>query len=89
MPTARQRHMITETEELTRALDAAASLWPADKDKRAELLRHIIEQGVDVVESLADKKAEKRRAAIHAVSGSMTGIWPANWREQLREEWPE
>jgi hypothetical protein len=89
MPTARQRHMITETEELTRALDAAASLWPADKGKRAELLRHIIDQGVDVVESLADKKAEKRRTAIHAVAGSMTGIWPDNWREQLREEWPE
>ena len=89
MPTARQSNMITETEELTRALDAAAALWPADKNKRAELLRHIIDQGVDVVESLADKKAEKRRAAIHVVAGSMNGIWPANWREELREEWPK
>ena len=89
MPTARQRHMITETEELSRALDAAATIWPSEKDKRAELLRHIIEEGVIAITSVADKKVRKRLAAINDVAGSMTGVWPENWRVQLRDEWPE
>ncbi len=89
MPTARQRHMITETEELSRALDAAATIWPSEKDKRAELLRHIIDEGVVAITSVADKKAQRRLSAITNVAGSMTGVWPENWREQLRDEWPE
>jgi hypothetical protein len=28
MPTARPRHMITETDDITAALDAAARRWP-------------------------------------------------------------
>lgn len=89
MPTARQRHMITETEELSRALDAAATIWPSEKNKRAELLRHIIDEGVVAITSVVDQNAQKRLAAIAHVAGSMTGVWPANWREQHRDEWPE
>ena len=89
MPTARQRHMITETEDLARALDAAAAIWPSDKNKRAELLRHIIDQGVEAVTSLADKKAHKRISAINEAAHKFSGTWPPNWREQMREEWAE
>ena len=89
MPTARPRHMITETEALSRALEKAAAIWPEDRDKRAELLRHIIDKGSDVVLSMADKKAEKRITALAAISQEFSGMWPDNWHATMVEEWPE
>ena len=88
MPTARQRHMITETEQLARALEEAATIWPEYRNKRAELLRQIIDQGSEVVHSLAEKKVQKRLNAIENISGAYTDIWPDNWREETRQEWP-
>jgi hypothetical protein len=80
--------MITETQELSRALDKAAELWPEDRNKRAELLRHIIDQGSMAVNSLAEKKAEKRLQALDQIKGAYTGLWTENWREEMLQEWP-
>ena len=49
MPTLRNRHMITETDQLANALDHAATVYPDLRDERAELLRRLIERGIQSV----------------------------------------
>lgn len=81
--------MITESDALAKAIDDAARIWPDAKDERAELLRRLIDRGIESVESEASEKLETRRQAIKNVAGSLSGIWPENWREEMRAEWPE
>ena len=80
--------MITETEELSRTLEEAATIWPEYRNKRAELLRQIIDQGSVAVHSMAEKKAQKRLQALDKIKGAYTDLWPENWREETRQEWP-
>lgn len=80
--------MITENDRLSTALDTAAELWPEFRTERAELLRRIIDAGIHALEHEAHEKAAARVKAIRTLSGSLTGVWPADWREELRDEWP-
>ncbi len=88
MPTTRPRHMITETNRLADGIDAAALIWPESAGERAELLRRIIEAGLEVTEKRAMEQRIQRIAAVNKAAGSLSGIWPENWREELRDEWP-
>lgn len=81
--------MITESDALAKAIDDAARLWPEDKDERAELLRRLIDRGIESVEAEFNEQIEARRKAVMEVAGSLSGIWPANWREEMRAGWPE
>ena len=81
--------MITESDALAKAIDDAARLWPEVKDERAELLRRLIDRGIESVEAEFNKQVEARRKAVMEVAGSLSGIWPANWREEMRAGWPE
>ena len=81
--------MITESDALAKAIDDAARLWPEVKDERAELLRRLIDSGIESVEAEYNERIEARRKAVMEVAGSLSGIWPANWREELRAGWPE
>jgi hypothetical protein len=81
--------MITESDALAKAIDDAARLWPEVKDERAELLRRLIDRGIESVEAEFNKQIEARRKAVMEVAGSLSGIWPANWREEMRAGWPE
>lgn len=87
MPTLRNRHMITESDELAKAIDEAALLWPEIKDERAELLRRIIEQGIAQVDKANAAKTARRAKAVKALAGSLD--WPADWRKRQLAEWPE
>lgn len=89
MPTLRQRHMITESDQLAKAIDYAAQIRPDLRDERADLLRYIIDLGIQSVDAELLAGIESRKKAIAEASGSMTGIWPENWRELMRAEWPE
>jgi hypothetical protein len=89
MPTARARHMITETDEIAAALDAAALRWPDLADERAELLRKLIHSGLTDLNAQEERRIALKREAIRAAAGSMTGLWPEGWLEELRSEWPE
>lgn len=88
MPTARPRHMVTETDRLAAAIDLAAESWPALAGERAQLLRKIIELGVNAVEASAAADRQQRLAAIAAIAGSAGAVWPSDWREELRGDWP-
>lgn len=81
--------MITETDPITRAIDSAAQLWPALANDRAALLRQIIASGIDAVHSLNKEHTRKRLESIDAASGAFTGVYPAGYRQNLAEEWPE
>ncbi|MDH6531902.1 hypothetical protein M2119_000139 [Aurantimicrobium minutum] len=89
MPTARQRHMITETAPIERALDEASALWPEVASERSKLLQKILSEGIEAVHLRVENKKLDRERAIREIAGSMNGVWPLGWREELLNEWPE
>ncbi|MET0604519.1 MAG: hypothetical protein ABW167_21215 [Baekduia sp.] len=89
MPTARPRHSITETEEISRALDAAAQRWPDDRERPGKLLLDLVREGHRAITTGAERAGEDRRAAIVGTSGALTGAYPDGYLEQLRGDWPE
>ena len=80
--------MITESDALAKAIDEAANLWPDIADERAEILRRLIERGIESIETEVNEKLEARRKAVLEVAGSLSGIWPENYLAELRSEWP-
>lgn len=88
MPTARARHLITETDQVAKALDDAARRWPDDRGSRARLLLHLVQEGHQALLDEAAKRREARIAAIRRTSGSLTGSYDFGYLEQLREDWP-
>ena len=89
MPTTRPRHVITETDEVVRALDAAAKRWPEDRDSRAKLVLRLLGEGYRALEEAAGQAAADRREALRRTSGLLTGIYGPGYLEQLRRDWPE
>lgn len=89
MPTTRPRHMITETDQISQGLSQVAKQWPELADQRTLLLRKVIEIGLQAIDLEASKSQQKRVAAVKKIAGSMDGVWPANWKEELAEDWPE
>lgn len=88
MPTTKPRHMITETDQISQALIQAAKLWPELAGQRTLLLRKLLEVGIQTVEQGLENDTAQRLATIEKLAGSMDGVWPANWREELAEDWP-
>lgn len=88
MPTTRPRHLITETDQVAKALDDAARRWPEDRGSRAKLLLHLVEEGHQALLDEAAERREARIAAIRRTSGSLTGSYDAGYLAQLREDWP-
>ena len=89
MPTARPRHMITETDQISQGLSQAAKQWPELAEQRTLLLRKIIEAGLQAIENEESKRTQNRLASVKKVAGSMDGIWPTNWKQEMAEDWPE
>lgn len=81
--------MITESDQIAEAIELAAKLQPELKDDRADLLRYIIQRGIEALDNEKNEAAEARKKAIQEVAGSLSGLWPENWRELMRAEWPE
>lgn len=81
--------MITESDELSRALDYAAKRWPEQNGQRSLLLKKILEEATaELLQQEADKNSE-RLTHIKRVAGSMSDVWPENWREELANDWPK
>jgi hypothetical protein len=87
MPTNRPRLMITETDDVSAALDAAAGRWPEVRSRR-ELLLKLVEQGRGVIERDGAEELDRRRAAIRETSGALTGTYEQDYLERLRDDWP-
>ena len=79
MPTERRRHTITETEEVTRALDDAARHWPDERGRRSRLLLRLLHAGHEAIGGEREDDAARRREAIRRTSGVLTGAYPDDW----------
>lgn len=89
MPTTRPRHVITETDQIVRALDDAARRWPADRGNRTKLLARLVEEGHHAVLRQRDHDAAARSAAVDRTSAALTGAYGDGYLAELREDWPE
>lgn len=81
--------MITETDEVARALDEAAKHWPEDGATRTRLLLRLVEEGYRALREEQRQHTEQRRQAIEATGGVLTGVYEDDYLARLRDEWPE
>ena len=81
--------MITETDEIAAVLDGAAARWPELGDNRTELIRRLLLEQFPAALQERAARVESRRRRIAEGAGAMPGVWPENWRDDLRSEWPE
>jgi hypothetical protein len=87
MPTARSRHTITETDEVARALDAAAQRWPQHAAARGRLLVRLVEEGRRAITDERERAIEERRRAIRESAGKTR--YPPGYLQRLRDDWPD
>ena len=83
MPTVRPRHLLTETDELAHAIDAAAALYPGES--RADVVRHLVQLGAESVAELQGT----HRTNVRDRAGRFPGLYPAGHLNELREDWPK
>lgn len=86
VPTSRPRHFVTETDDLTIALDAAAGRWPGLT--RPQLLVRLALLGNQSVKRSEDEQRQRRLAAIGRHSGILTGAYGPDHLQSVRAEWP-
>jgi hypothetical protein len=86
VPTTRPRHLVTETDELAAALDAAARRWPGLS--RSQLVVRLALEGDRAAAAERDRRQARRRASLHAHRAEFTGDYSPDYLEQLRSEWP-
>jgi hypothetical protein len=84
MPTTRPRHTLTETDDISAALEDAARAWPELRGNPNALLRKLVNAGRTTVHSEGSV-----RALILSASGAATGVYPRDVRAELLAEWPE
>lgn len=88
VPTSRARYTVTETEDVARALDRAAHHWPKDASRRGQLLVHLIHEGNRALENADDEQRHQRQAAVQRTAGALTGVYPPDYLQHLRDDWP-
>jgi hypothetical protein len=88
VPTARRRHLITESDDVARALDDAAKRWPADRHSRARLLVRLVVEGHRALAEHRGREVAARRDAVAGTAGALTGVYGQEYLRQLREDWP-
>jgi hypothetical protein len=86
VPTTRPRIMVTETDELAAALDAAAARYPGLS--RAQLLTRLALEGHGAAQEAQGERRRHRLDVLRAHSGRLTGTYGPRYLDQLREEWP-
>lgn len=89
MPTKRPRHLIVQTDQVTRALNQAAQRWPEESSRPGRLLRHLIEEGE---RALAQDQTASNAGMVDAVArtrGALTGVYGPGYLERLRQDWPQ
>jgi hypothetical protein len=70
-------------------ITAASARWPDDRDHPARLLMRLLEEGARSLEEEREDAVRKRREAIAATRGALTGCYEPGYLERLREDWPE
>lgn len=84
VPTTRPRYTLTDTGILREQLDEAQRRWPDVRDRK-ELLLRLTAAGQKAIE----RESQERKRAIKETAGLLTGVYPPDALELLREDWPE
>ena len=87
VPTKRPRHLVTETEELAKALDESSARWP--DLSRAQLLARLALVGYEATLTADADRRSRRLRALRQHGGELTGVYGPDYLRQLREDWPE
>jgi hypothetical protein len=87
VPTTRPRVFVTETDELTEALNEAARRWPGES--RSTLLVRLALEGHHAAQLEHDALLARRAAAIDRWSGAFSDGYDPDLLAELREDWPE
>ena len=86
MPTKRPRHTITESDRLKNALRLASELHPELADNKTDLVREILNLGIESLERKDAETKVSRQQALKIIAGTLPNIWPAdNKKERLAE----
>lgn len=82
--------MITETDEAASAIDAVIAA-KGGALSRSDALRVILQEGIRALDPARMQLRTQRIDALAAIKADKTfsGVWPANWKEELLSEWPE
>jgi hypothetical protein len=88
MPTARARHVLTETDEVAQALGDAQCRWPEHRDRPVQLLLNLIREGHRAIVAEADHATSRRLAAIESTAGVLTDVYEPGYLDELRNDWP-
>ncbi|GAB3224846.1 hypothetical protein [Mycolicibacterium hippocampi] len=86
MPTARPRYQVTETPEVARALDRAATRWPGEP--RSKLLVRLVEAGAHLLENAEQAESLTHRTAVLASAGRYAEAFSPDYLTDLRADWP-
>jgi hypothetical protein len=52
------------------------------------LLQRVVEAGMQAVHTQHTAHQNARKHAVLSAAGSLPGVWPGDWHEQVRSEWP-
>jgi len=77
---------VSVTPELDRALDAAGGAWP--QDARSQLVTNLALLGAATLQSQQAAARRRRREHLESVMGSFHGVYPPDYLERLRADWP-
>lgn len=88
MPTTRRRHIITETDEASQALQDAARRWPEERNRRARLLARLVRERHRAVIEDREKEVAHRREALRRTAGVLSGAYEEDYLAQCRKDWP-
>ena len=80
--------MITETDEISAAIGLAQLRWPELSGDKSKLLRKMLEHSAGAIAAEQAALRKQRLATIEQLAGSLENVWPENWRDEARAEWP-
>jgi phage-related minor tail protein len=80
--------MITETDDVAAALADAAQAWPDARNNKNALLKLLLQAGHQSLRHEDQTSRVERLAALDAAAGALTGLYEADYLQQLRQDWP-
>jgi hypothetical protein len=88
MPTARPRHVITETDDVAAALADADRAWPDAHGNKTALIRRLVQAGHASLRGSQRATIDQRLEQLDRAAGSLTGLYDPDYLHRLREDWP-